>query len=73
MVQIPIIDQEFYGNVISSYIKELKTIGVKFEFCELAELIGKQLISLSNQSCVLSLLGIIIFFSEQTAFSVTSN
>ncbi|KAJ3707080.1 hypothetical protein LUZ61_010785 [Rhynchospora tenuis] len=64
MISIPIIDQEFYGNIISSYSKELRTIGVKFEVSEASELIGKKLMQLltngvSNQSSVISLLGMI--------------
>ncbi|KAJ4799969.1 ATP/DNA binding protein [Rhynchospora pubera] len=70
MVSIPIIDQEFYGNIISSYSKELRTIGVKFEFSEASELIGNKLMQLltngmSNQSSVISLLGRIRYLREK--------
>ncbi|KXG23443.1 hypothetical protein SORBI_3008G095900 [Sorghum bicolor] len=32
LADVPLIDQEFYGNKISSYKEELRSIGVQFEF-----------------------------------------
>ncbi|KAJ4746373.1 ATP/DNA binding protein [Rhynchospora pubera] len=69
MVDIPMIDQKFYGYALSNYKKELEFIGVKFEFGEASEFVGKHLMSrVTNgtltRSNVLSLLGLIRFLRE---------
>lgn len=70
MVDIPMIDQEFYGKSISIYKNELRLIGVKFEFGEASEVIGKHLMSRAangtlTRSNVLSLLGLIRFLRNK--------
>ncbi|XP_022770791.1 uncharacterized protein LOC111314054 [Durio zibethinus] len=49
-VDIPLIDQNFYGDKISMYREELKTIGVMFEYGEACEFIGKHLMRLASSS-----------------------
>jgi hypothetical protein len=49
-VDIPLIDQSFYGDRINEYKEELKTIGVMFEYGEACEFIGKHLMSLAASS-----------------------
>ncbi|XVE56518.1 hypothetical protein DITRI_Ditri04bG0017100 [Diplodiscus trichospermus] len=63
-VDIPLIDQNFYGDRISNYREELKTIGVMFEYEEACAFIGKHLMTLASSSIlsknrVLSMLGFI--------------
>ncbi|XVE56520.1 hypothetical protein DITRI_Ditri04bG0017200 [Diplodiscus trichospermus] len=63
-VDIPLIDQNFYGDRISNYREELKTIGVMFEYGEACAFIGKHLMKLASSSIsskdrVLSILGLI--------------
>ncbi|XWS47769.1 hypothetical protein CRYUN_Cryun13aG0013500 [Craigia yunnanensis] len=63
-VDIPLIDQKFYGNRISNYMEELKTIGVMFEYGEACAFIGNHLMRLASSSTlskerVLSILGLI--------------
>ncbi|KAJ8649021.1 hypothetical protein MRB53_002044 [Persea americana] len=41
LVDIPLIDQEFYGNKISDYKEELKTAGVMFEYGEVYPQLGQ--------------------------------
>ncbi|XP_077229643.1 uncharacterized protein LOC143862479 [Tasmannia lanceolata] len=70
LVDIPLIDQEFYGNRMSSYKEELKTIGVMFEFSEACKFIGKHLMSLAtfyslSRANVLCMLNFIKFLSEK--------
>lgn len=48
LVDIPLIDQEFYGNKISDYKEELKTAGVMFEYGEACQYIGKHLMKLAS-------------------------
>ncbi|KAJ0703887.1 putative histidine kinase/HSP90-like ATPase superfamily [Helianthus annuus] len=50
LVDIPLVDVEFYGNEIWSYKDELKTVGVRFENKEACEFIGKRLMSLAASS-----------------------
>ncbi|KAJ9676550.1 hypothetical protein PVL29_021858 [Vitis rotundifolia] len=52
MVDIPLIDQGFYGNGINNYKEELKTVGVKFENGEVCEFIGRHLMSLAASSAL---------------------
>jgi hypothetical protein len=70
LVDIPLIDQSFYGDRINEYKEELKTIGVKwFSTREACEFIGKRLMSLTASSTltrdlVLSVLDFIRFLTE---------
>ncbi|PWA59580.1 DNA binding,ATP binding protein [Artemisia annua] len=50
LVDIPLVDEKFYGEEIKNYKDELKTIGVRFEIKEACELTGKRLISLAASS-----------------------
>ncbi|RVX17844.1 hypothetical protein CK203_003994 [Vitis vinifera] len=52
MVDIPLIDQGFYGNGINCYKEELKTVGVMFEYGEACEFIGRHLMSLAASSAL---------------------
>ncbi|XP_043713019.1 uncharacterized protein LOC122661626 [Telopea speciosissima] len=66
LVDIPLIDQGFYGYRISEYVEELKTLGVMSEFREACQFIGKHLMSLAaasnlTRSNVLSMLYFIKF------------
>ncbi|CAJ1949708.1 unnamed protein product [Sphenostylis stenocarpa] len=45
LVDIPLIDEDFYGNKIFEYKDELKTIGVMFSCEEACEFIGRELMS----------------------------
>ncbi|VFQ62573.1 unnamed protein product [Cuscuta campestris] len=49
-IDIPFVDLDFYGEKISNYKEELKTIGVMFELKEACEFIGKHFMSLAD-SC----------------------
>ncbi|XP_024171403.1 uncharacterized protein LOC112177337 [Rosa chinensis] len=49
-VDIPLIDTSFYGESISGYKEELKTIGVMFEYSEACDFIGKHFMSLAASS-----------------------
>ncbi|KAM5571578.1 hypothetical protein ABKV19_011919 [Rosa sericea] len=49
-VDIPLIDKSFYGESISGYKEELKTIGVMFEYSEACDFIGKHFMSLAASS-----------------------
>ncbi|PWA52488.1 DNA binding,ATP binding protein [Artemisia annua] len=50
LVDIPLVDENFYGEEIKNYKDELKTIGVRFEIKEACELTGKRLASLAASS-----------------------
>ncbi|KAI7747874.1 hypothetical protein M8C21_018549 [Ambrosia artemisiifolia] len=50
LVDIPLVDVEFYGEEIRSYKEELKTVGVRFENKEACEFIGERLMSLAASS-----------------------
>ncbi|XP_058103014.1 uncharacterized protein LOC131246676 isoform X2 [Magnolia sinica] len=70
MVDIPLIDQEFYDYRISYYKEELKTIGVMFEYGEACQFIVDQLMKLANSmrltsANVLSMLQLIKFMREK--------
>ncbi|RHN50176.1 hypothetical protein MtrunA17_Chr6g0454611 [Medicago truncatula] len=43
LVDIPLIDESFYGDRINKYKEELKTVGVMFDYEEACEFIGKEL------------------------------
>ncbi|XP_050150899.1 uncharacterized protein LOC126625839 [Malus sylvestris] len=69
-VDIPLIDQSHYGRKINDYKEELKKIGVRFEFGEACEYMGKHLMSLAAASSltrgnVFSVLRFIRFLREK--------
>ncbi|KAF0894857.1 hypothetical protein E2562_004869 [Oryza meyeriana var. granulata] len=69
-VDIPMIDQQFYGNKLQEYKKELKAIGVRFEFGEASTYIGGRLMSMAANNMltrenVYSLLQLIRFMREK--------
>ncbi|KAH7865193.1 hypothetical protein Vadar_003388 [Vaccinium darrowii] len=69
LVDIPIIDQNFYGNRICDYKEELRSMGVMFECGEACKFIGKYLMSLASSSTltngnVLSMLKFIKFLRD---------
>ncbi|KAK9926574.1 hypothetical protein M0R45_023795 [Rubus argutus] len=49
-VDIPLIDESFYGKEINEYKEDLKTVGVMFEYGEACEFIGSHLMSLVASS-----------------------
>ncbi|KAL5717413.1 hypothetical protein ACHQM5_010418 [Ranunculus cassubicifolius] len=70
LVDIPLIDQTFYGNKIIDFKDELVTIGVMCEFGEACKFIGKQLMCLAanrnlTRSNVFSILNFIKFLREK--------
>ncbi|KAM1025525.1 hypothetical protein TB2_038051 [Malus domestica] len=74
-VDIPLVDQNYYGERINEYKKELKRIGVRFEFGEACEYLGKHLMSLAASSTltcgnVLSILRFIKYLRDN-CFSST--
>lgn len=69
-VDIPMIDQQFYGNKLQEYKKELQAIGVRFEFREASAYIGNRLMSMAENNMltrenVYSLLRLIRFMREK--------
>ncbi|XP_034712061.1 uncharacterized protein LOC117934471 isoform X1 [Vitis riparia] len=52
MVDIPLIDQEFYGNGLNNYKEELKKIGVMFEYRDVCQFAGKHVMSLATSSAL---------------------
>ncbi|KAM1376999.1 hypothetical protein TB1_037928 [Malus domestica] len=69
-VDIPLIDQSHYDGKINDYKEELKKIGVRFEFGEACEYMGKHLMSLAAASSltrgnVFSVLRFIRFLREK--------
>ncbi|KAI3874739.1 hypothetical protein MKX03_012276 [Papaver bracteatum] len=50
LVDIPMVDIQFYGSRINDYTEELKAIGVMFEFGEACKYMGKRLMSLAASS-----------------------
>ncbi|PQQ17197.1 uncharacterized protein Pyn_20835 [Prunus yedoensis var. nudiflora] len=69
-VDIPLIDLSYYGEEINSYKDELKKIGVRFEYAEACEYMGKHLMSLASTSTltrdkVLSVLRFIKFLRDK--------
>ncbi|KAJ0076656.1 hypothetical protein Patl1_36503 [Pistacia atlantica] len=52
LVDIPLVDQSFYGDSIHNYKEELKAIGVMFEYSEACQFIGERLMSLAASSNV---------------------
>ncbi|RDX71797.1 hypothetical protein CR513_48797, partial [Mucuna pruriens] len=45
LVDIPLVDQSFYGDKICEYEEELKTVGVMLKYGEACEFIGRQLMN----------------------------
>ncbi|CAL4981124.1 unnamed protein product [Urochloa decumbens] len=69
-VDIPMIDQQFYHGKLHMYKKELKAIGVRFEFQEASAYIGSQLMSMAasntlTRESVYSLLRLIRYLREK--------
>ncbi|KAJ0010297.1 hypothetical protein Pint_34765 [Pistacia integerrima] len=69
LVDIPLVDQSFYGDSIHNYKEELKAIGVMFEYSEACQFIGERLMSLAassnvTRSNVLSILNFVKFLGE---------
>ncbi|XP_059640868.1 uncharacterized protein LOC132283016 [Cornus florida] len=69
-VDIPIINQCFYGDEISSYKEELRTAGLMFEYGEACQFIAKHLMSLAASSTlsrgnVFAILNFIKFLREK--------
>ncbi|KAL3512559.1 hypothetical protein ACH5RR_025276 [Cinchona calisaya] len=50
LVDIPLIDQNYYGHRINQYVEELRKVGVMFEFGEACQYIGQHLMSLAASS-----------------------
>ncbi|KAJ4728849.1 DNA binding ATP binding [Melia azedarach] len=70
LVDIPLVNESYYGEQINEYKEELKTIGVIFEYKEACEFIGNRLMSLVASSHVtkdnaFSILHFIKFLREQ--------
>ncbi|TVU50337.1 hypothetical protein EJB05_01705, partial [Eragrostis curvula] len=66
---VPIIEQEFYGNKINAYKVELRAIGVQFEFTDAAVHIANHLMSISSdrifsRANVFALLQLIRYLNE---------
>ncbi|KAF8694294.1 hypothetical protein HU200_038435 [Digitaria exilis] len=71
LVDIPMIDQQFYRNKLDIYTDELKLIGVRFEFQEASAYIGHCLLSKSARNAlttenVYSLLRLIRYLGEDS-------
>ncbi|KAJ6374564.1 hypothetical protein OIU78_030132 [Salix suchowensis] len=69
LVDIPLVDQVFYGHEITGYREELRTVGVMFEYEEACEFIGNHLMSLAassslTKSNVISILNFIKFLRQ---------
>ncbi|XP_071693153.1 uncharacterized protein [Rutidosis leptorrhynchoides] len=69
LVDIPLIDVSFYGDVIKSYKEELQLFGVRFENKEACEFIGDRLMSIVASSTltrdnVVSILRFIQYLGE---------
>ncbi|GLT79449.1 hypothetical protein SLA2020_509380 [Shorea laevis] len=70
LVDIPLVDQIFYGDRINRYKEALRTLGVMFEFGDACQFIGKHFMSLAASSTlskdnVLSILNFIRFLREK--------
>ncbi|KAH7865224.1 hypothetical protein Vadar_003836 [Vaccinium darrowii] len=70
LVDIPIIDQNFYGNRLYDYKEEIRSIGVMLECGEACTFIGKRLMWLASSSTltkgnVLSILKFIKFLRQK--------
>ncbi|KAL2935564.1 Sacsin [Bienertia sinuspersici] len=70
MVDIPLVDQRYYGSKISDYQEELKAIGVMFEYGQACTFIGKHLMALAadynlTKTKVIVMLNFIRFLREK--------
>uniref|UniRef100_A0A1U7VQY0 Uncharacterized protein LOC104216024 n=1 Tax=Nicotiana sylvestris TaxID=4096 RepID=A0A1U7VQY0_NICSY len=70
LVDIPLVDQEFYGSELIQYKDELSTAGVMFEFKEACTYIGDHFMSLATYSTltkgqVISILNFIKYLREK--------
>ncbi|KAH0688120.1 hypothetical protein KY284_018673 [Solanum tuberosum] len=70
LVDIPLVDQGFYGSELIQYKEELSRIGVMFEFKEACEYIGEHFMSLATYSTltkvhVMSILNFIKYLREK--------
>lgn len=70
LVDIPLVDQGFYGSELNQYKEELSTTGVMFEFKEACEYIGEHFMSLATYSTltkghVMSILNFIKYLREK--------
>ncbi|XP_059304284.1 uncharacterized protein LOC132056209 isoform X1 [Lycium ferocissimum] len=70
IVDVPLVDQGFYGSEIEQYKEELSTLGVMFEFKEACEYIGEHFMSLATYSTltkghVVSILNFIKYLREK--------
>ncbi|KAF5198930.1 ATP/DNA binding protein, partial [Thalictrum thalictroides] len=70
LIDIPLVDQQFYDNKIIDYKEELITIGVMSEFGEACKFIGRHLMSLAanvnlTRANVYSILNFIRFLREK--------
>ncbi|THG08456.1 hypothetical protein TEA_011145 [Camellia sinensis var. sinensis] len=70
LVDIPMIDQSFYGDKINGYKDELGAIGVMFNYNEVCQFIGKRLMALAasttlTRANVVSILTFIKFLREK--------
>ncbi|XP_076939695.1 uncharacterized protein LOC143608570 [Bidens hawaiensis] len=50
LVDIPLVDVSFYGNMLKQYKEELEIIGVRFESKDACEFIGQRLMCLATSS-----------------------
>ncbi|XP_074561509.1 uncharacterized protein LOC141817783 [Curcuma longa] len=69
LIDIPLIQKDFYGEKITEYIEELKEIGVRFDFMDASEYIGSHLRSATadstlTRSNVFSLLKLVRYLGE---------
>ncbi|CAN4085486.1 unnamed protein product [Withania somnifera] len=70
LVDIPLVDQGYYGSELKQYKEELITTGVMFEFKEACEYIGEHFMSLATYSTltkghVVSILNFIKYLREK--------
>ncbi|GER48205.1 DNA binding [Striga asiatica] len=70
IVDIPFVDQSFYGNKLSEYHEELRHVGVMSEFKDACEYIGNHLMSVAASSAltrahVFSILNFIRFLRDK--------
>lgn len=70
LVDIPLVDQSFYGDKLAEFKEELKIMGVMFGYGDACNFIGKRLMSLAKSSTltksnVLSILNFIRYLRAQ--------
>ncbi|XP_059304280.1 uncharacterized protein LOC132056206 [Lycium ferocissimum] len=70
LVDIPLVDQEYYGSELKQYKKELSTAGVMFKFKKACKYIGEHFMSLATNSTltkghVVSILNFIKYLREK--------